>query len=426
MDLKYKWREQRLKKEQKMADLRSEENEILIDKTGSQKHKINKNEGSALKVRRTVTERDANAETYEETSSPVLMNATLRFNNLTPNNKILNGIGSKLYFGKLKRYIVFLNVKTEFPRNPTVKLSPRDSEPQIIYKTNDPKDIVQNKEEIEKQKTKLFVDNQTKFNKFRRPHLTPKGNSSKQFFSNKRPLEISTKTEFPTTQILNFDKVKDLQKSDKLGTQEGTQPSSSRKASTNTVASPRFFIVRSYGMTNASPISMELDPFWRRHSSHLVRDLESAGPLSMKNLEIRRGTYANDIKESKFDEEKHEHMKNYMNGMLNQQKMNTNFVIRPTTSLQNFERPNRNKAPVASTASIVGSLAYLDTKLDEPSMPSIHEPQSAKSITTFIKDGNFTKKVLSPRIIEQVKASPKVGPVSCKLKVSGRTMEKLI
>ena len=111
MDLKYKWREQRLRKEQKIADLRSEENEILIDKTGSQKNRINKNEGSALKARRTVTERDADTETYKESNSPVLMNATLRFNNLSPSNKILNGLGSKLYFGKLKRYIVFLNIK---------------------------------------------------------------------------------------------------------------------------------------------------------------------------------------------------------------------------------------------------------------------------------------------------------------------------
>ena len=114
-----------------------------------------------------------------------------------------------------------------------------------------------------------------------------------------------------------------------------------------------------------------------------------------------------------------------MNGLLIQQKTNTNFVIRPATSLQNFERPNRNKPQIqVQVGSTVGSLAYLDTKLDEPLVPSIHEPQSAKNISTLIKDSNFTKKVLSPRIIEQVRASPKVAAASCRLKVNGKTMDK--
>lgn len=290
-------------------------------------------------------------------------------------------------------------------------------------------DIVENVEGIERQKTRLFLENQPR-NKFKRTQVivhktTPKGPSK----SGKRPSEPALKNSLPAPPILNFDKVKDIQNYDPqpkhksqpryeiqggLGSTTSINVDSLKKITPTSQTSPRFFIVKSFRASNGgSQNSIDAEVGGRRHSTHLLiqKDSDYGAPIVTPNMEFRRGTVAGDqsIKGSDQKLYHNDHRKKVP-------------VFKPAASLQHLDRPeNKLQGWAPSTG---GSLNHLDSKFGEDTS-IVNELKGERKVSGSNKGMQLAKKILFTRINpEQFRVSPRPGTSLVRLKVSGVNPDK--
>jgi len=415
MELKYKWREQRIKKEQKIADLISEDNEASLEREFIDGKLIKK---YSQKNKKLVFENGSGMEQLlqgENTEIPV--HAAFRVtNNPSPNvnSNPFNsfGLSSNIYFSKELK-------KTNQERSP--KPLEQNNQTRIAFKLNSirEKSQSQNKETIEKQKTKLFVENQTKLNKFKKP-LSYSRLSSKNLVSPRKQSEQTLKTE-AAPHILNFEKIKDIQQSE-IHHPSGEKPQehSHLKTSILPQVSPRFFLVRSYRPSNGSLNSLDVEPFNRRNSSILNTEQENIAPFTMKNLEVRRGTtMPSSLKDDKLEERKYDDFGLKNISRVSKQKKSGDFMIRSLASLQHSDKNSHNaKSQISSKT---GSLAYLDAKNEEI---TLNNSSSIKNTYSSLKEINIGRKMLSPRGAELIRVSPRIGFSNFRFRVQGTSIDK--
>ena len=95
MDLKYRWREQRIKKEKEIAGLRGDGHDVFAE-NGTEKKKSEE----PKKLRRTVTRRETEGEGQADDNTMIMANMIQRLNNISPFNDNANNISPNFYFAK--------------------------------------------------------------------------------------------------------------------------------------------------------------------------------------------------------------------------------------------------------------------------------------------------------------------------------------
>lgn len=315
-------------------------------------------------------------------------------------------------------------------------MSPRNrSQPKGNSARKGSQEIVENVQGIERQKTRLFLENQPR-NKFKRQvivqKVTPKGPSG----SFKRPSEAALKNSLATPPILNFDKVKDVQTYDAqpkpksqpryeihggLGSINSLNADSFRKITPTSQTSPRFFIVKSFRATNGgSQNSIDNEVLGRRHSTHLLPNQENdyGAPIITPNMDFRRGTVGTVAGEPSMKDKVGSDQKLYHN---DHRKKVPIFMSKPAGSLQHFDRQDKNAPYLAS--SVGGSLNHLDSRHEDASIA--HELKGERKLSGPNKSIQFAKKMLSTRITpEQYKVSSRPGTSYVRLKVNGINLDK--
>jgi len=296
--------------------------------------------------------------------------------------------------------------------------SPRaENNAKLFVQRSSSKDANQRKEAIEMQKTKLFLENQSKLMKGKKPVLIQRPKSKTVSSTNNKKIEFSTRPTQDTPQILNFERVKDLQKGEipPFNGIENFQLGSHRKQYPANQISPRFFIVKSYGLSQSSLNSLEGDTVNRRYSTQPQTGQENLLPLNMKNLDVRRGTTLPiSYKDENTEERKHDEFGLRLSIGPYKPKKLEGFAM---DSLQ-VDKSSNSKSHISSKP---GSLAYLDGKNEDI---TINDPIHKKNTSISLKDISFGKKILSPRNSDQIKISPRVGFSTFKFKIRRNTLEK--
>jgi len=253
--------------------------------------------------------------------------------------------------------------------------------------------------------------------------------SSKSLVSPRKQFEntLLLKTE-AAPQILNFEKIKEIQQHCETvqSAEKPPQENSSRKMSSSILpqVSPRFFLVRSYRPSQTSLNSLEVDQFNRRNSSILHTEQENIAPFTVKNLDIRRGiTMPSSVKDEKLEERKHDDfgLKN-ISRVGSKPKKSGEFKIRSLASLQQLDKNSSNtKSQISSKP---GSLAYLDGKSDEIILNN--STSTKNTYASSLKEINVGRKMLSPRGVELLRASPRLGLglTNFKFRVHGTSIDR--
>ena len=310
-------------------------------------------------------------------------------------------------------------------------MSPRNkSQPKGNSARKGSQEVVENVAGIERQKTRLFLENQPR-HKFKRQVIVQKVTPKGPLASGKRPSEPGLKNSLQAPPILNFDKVKDVQNYE-VQPKPKSQPryeiqgglgsinaDSFRKITPTSQTSPRFFIVKSFRASNGgSQNSLDAEVYGRRHSTHLLPNKEHeniGGPMITPNMDFRRGTVGGDpsIKDKTGSEQKLYHN--------DHRKKVPIFMSKPAASLQHLDRQDKNAPYLAS--SVGGSLNHLDSRNEDASIAG--ELRGERKLSGTIKGGQFAKKMLSTRIApDQFRVSPRPGTSYVRLKVNGVNLDK--
>ena len=302
--------------------------------------------------------------------------------------------------------------------------SPRaENTTKLLSQRSSSKDVVQRKETLEMQKTKLFIENQSKLTKSKKPVLIQRPKSKTVTSSgNKKEMETLSRPIQATPQILNFERVKDVQKGDipPFTGIENFQLGSHRKSLVASQVSPRFFIVKSYGLSQSSLNSLDNEAVNRRFSTQPQITHESLVPLTTKALDVRRGTTMPLVyKDENSEERKIDEFGLRLSLGPNKVRKSELLGVESIVSLKQVDKSSNSKSHISSKP---GSLAYLD-KNDDVVVQNdtiIHK----KNTSVSLKEIPFGKKILSPRTSDQIKISPRVGFSSFKFKIRRSTIEK--
>ena len=258
--------------------------------------------------------------------------------------------------------------------------------------------------------------------------------SSKSLVSPRKQFEntLLLKTE-AAPQILNFEKIKEIQQHCETvqSAEKPPRENSYRKMSnmSNSIlpqVSPRFFLVRSYRPSQTSLNSLETDQFNRRNSSIMQTEQENIAPFTVKTLDIRRGTtMPSSVKDEKFEERKHDDfgLKNISRVHTTKPKKSGEFMIRSLASLQQIDKNSSNtKSQISSKP---GSLAYLDGKNDEIILNNSVSTKNTYAASS-LKEINTGRRMLSPRGVELLKVSPRLGLglTNFKFRVHGTSIDR--
>lgn len=96
MDLKYRWREQRIRKEKEIAGLRGDD--TSADKAAEKKEE-------PKKLRRTVTRRETEGDGQTDDNAMIMASMIQRLNNISPFNDNATNVSPNFYFAKSNKSI---------------------------------------------------------------------------------------------------------------------------------------------------------------------------------------------------------------------------------------------------------------------------------------------------------------------------------
>lgn len=104
MDLKYRWREQRIKKEREIAGLRGDGQDASAEK-GPIERKKSRIEEESKKPRRTFTRRETEGDGHSDDNAMIMASMIQRLNNISPFNENASNISPNFYFTKSNKSI---------------------------------------------------------------------------------------------------------------------------------------------------------------------------------------------------------------------------------------------------------------------------------------------------------------------------------